>query len=304
MRAHADAPRDSQIAGRHGPLPALRLTGGFHQVPGDLLPHELVVGLVLLKSVDHVVAVLVCLGHGKVARVSGGVRVAHNVQPVPSPALAIPRGRQQALDKVRVGAGRVIGDELVDRPRCRGHAGEVVGQPADQGPLGGGPGRVQALPPQPRQHETVNRVAVLRGTGNLSDVTLRERPEGPVLPMLRRDLEWSRARWGLLPKCPVGDPSDDVVGLVRGQRTGGRHLQCVLVGQSLHQQAAGGVARYDGRPGLAALEEGLPRVHSQPALRLGDVAAKTLCVKQRLHPGAKVLTRGHGPWRAHRDPTL
>ena len=77
----------------------------------DLLDQELVVGQVLIERADHVVPV----GVGeRIAPLLGkyitlGIGVAGYIQPVPSPAFAVVRRGQQAIDDFREGIGGAVG---------------------------------------------------------------------------------------------------------------------------------------------------------------------------------------------------
>ena len=89
VRAHANAPRDGHVAGGNFLFPPRRLIAGRKQVAGDLLAHKLVIRLVVVEGIDDVVAVLEGFRHGEISGVPGGVRVAHEIQPVTPPAFAV-----------------------------------------------------------------------------------------------------------------------------------------------------------------------------------------------------------------------
>ena len=102
----------------------LVLRGARQLVAGDLLDDEPVVGQVAVQGVDHPVAVepdearLVLL-------VAVGVGVAGGVEPVPSPALAVVRRGQQAIDDPLVGISARYrpGRRPPPRPRAAGRSG-------------------------------------------------------------------------------------------------------------------------------------------------------------------------------------
>ena len=62
------------------------------QVTSDLFAHELGVWLVFVEGVNDVVAILVGFRNREVRGVTGRVCIAHNIQPVTSPALTIVPG--------------------------------------------------------------------------------------------------------------------------------------------------------------------------------------------------------------------
>ncbi len=63
-------------------------------IGGDLLLNEFVVGLVLVESADHVIAISPGVLIIQVAFESGGIGVPDHIQPVPAPAFAILRRGQ------------------------------------------------------------------------------------------------------------------------------------------------------------------------------------------------------------------
>ena len=91
-------------------------------VAGKLLGDETVVGHVVVQGADDVVAIAPGLGTIGVRAVAVRLGVAHQVEPVPGPALAIPRARQQAIDQAIESAWVGIGDERLDVFRATGAA--------------------------------------------------------------------------------------------------------------------------------------------------------------------------------------
>ena len=81
-------------------------------------------GMSLVEGVDDPVAVLPDGARG-VDAVAVGVGVAGQVEPVPAPALAVVRRRQQAIHQALVGVGPRVGDEVVDLLRRRRQAEQV-----------------------------------------------------------------------------------------------------------------------------------------------------------------------------------
>ena len=81
------------------------------QVAGDLLAHELVVGQVAIERVDDPVAIAVHLRNREIGVVARGVGVAHDIEPVTAPALAVARRGEQPVDDRGEGVRRVVGEE-------------------------------------------------------------------------------------------------------------------------------------------------------------------------------------------------
>ena len=107
-----------------------------------------------------------------------------------------------------------------------------------------------------------------------------------------------------LPDGSIGDPPHDVLYLIGWQSSCGRHLQIMLVAQGFDQQAGIGIALYQRRARLAALEQRLSRVHAQAALRFAHVAAEALRLQHRLDTRLEELAGRHRPWRPHLNPLL
>src|SRR5207245_527588 len=90
---------------------------------------------------------------------SGTVRVARDVQPVPSPALAVMLRSEQPVDQILVSVRRGILDELLHFSRRRQQTQQIeVGAP-DQRPSIGLWGRYQALLLHLVPHKSVDRIA-------------------------------------------------------------------------------------------------------------------------------------------------
>ena len=123
----------------HGLVDAARCVDArrLQQVARDVLSDQLVVGNVLVERADQVVAVLIRVGDRRVAFGAVGVRVAHDVHPVPSPAFAVGGGREQLVDDPlqRVVARVLL--ERAQRSRGRREPGERVVQAPEQHPTRG-----------------------------------------------------------------------------------------------------------------------------------------------------------------------
>ena len=158
MRAHANASRDRYIPRGDRLFPAFRLAFVWQQITRQLLANKFVVRLVVVERIDNVVAVPVGFGHGEIAGVSGGVRVARQVEPVAAPAFAVFARTQHSLDKFLVGFVRIIVQKLVDlRGRCR-QPSQIVSETTNEGPLIGERRRHQTILLEFRQNELINGV--------------------------------------------------------------------------------------------------------------------------------------------------
>src|SRR5207245_5172230 len=86
-------------AGRNQEGSALaRVSATSQLVARELLSQKLTVRLILIQGMDHVVAVTPRVRALAVGFVAVGFRVAHDIQPVLSPAFAVVGRSQQALD--------------------------------------------------------------------------------------------------------------------------------------------------------------------------------------------------------------
>ena len=117
---------------------AADLDGGVElaeHVAGEVFPHELVEGLVVVQRADDVVAERIEVIDDEVAFEAVALAEADDIEPVAAPVFAIARRGQQAVDE---GFGRLTGvglmgrDEGVDLGLRGREAGEVVTQTTDQ----------------------------------------------------------------------------------------------------------------------------------------------------------------------------
>ncbi len=102
LRHDAETLGNRQVAGGHGVAPALGIVLVRQQIPGDLLAQKLVVRLVAIEGINHVVAIEVSLRHRVIRAVAGAIGIAHHIQPMPPPTLAVARRRQQPIDHSRI----------------------------------------------------------------------------------------------------------------------------------------------------------------------------------------------------------
>ncbi len=144
----------------------LRVRGLGQQVAGQLLDGELVERLIAVERLDHPVAVGPDLP-SRVARIAGAVGVARQVEPEPRPVLAERRPREVVVDHGldRRGRGRAGRSQTLQFLERRRQAGQVEGEPPEQGTrIGGCVGR-QAFTAQALVEEGVHRMAARRHLG-------------------------------------------------------------------------------------------------------------------------------------------
>ena len=228
---------------------------GEEFVPGNLFQHELVVRLVPVEAADHVVPIAPRVRQFEVVRVPRRVGVARDVEPVAAPPFAVPGRLQQALDEHLVGAVGIVGQERVDFLGRRRQTGQVKREASNQ-----------RAPVRPRRRLN----AVLRELGKDEVVDGRaDRVQIHSVPWGGDPADWTKCpQIGLIEvpfhgraagrirrsfrdpvaKRPANGLGQPVLFPARG------HLQFADVIDRLHQQARAGVAGYDRRPSLAALE--------------------------------------------------
>ena len=98
---------------------------GRNFVACELLAHEAVVGFVGIQAADDPVAVAPRGGAEKIGAVAVAVRVAHEVEPVLRPALAVARAREQFVHEALGCIGARIVNEGVQLSRARRQAMQI-----------------------------------------------------------------------------------------------------------------------------------------------------------------------------------
>ena len=252
-----------------------------HEVAGELLEQEAVVGLVVVEGLDDPVA-----PEPEVATaVDGeaiGVGVAGRIEPVQGHALAEVRRGQQAVDLLLVGAGRGVleeGVELLGRGR---EPGQVERHAPQQRRAVGLAVGLEAAPAQALVHERVDRRAPeIGGQGGPM-----RRQEGPVVLVLGALLEP-----GLHLRLVVRRELE-----VRLRR---RHdVVLVVAGDARPDFALLDVARHDRDAGLVFLEGVRGQVQAQ--LRLAGLLIRAVAGEAVLREdGADVAVVAHLLGREH-----
>ena len=187
LRHHRGTPRThAQESRRHKHLRIARP----QLVSGNLFDHEAVVRLVRVERPDHVIAIAPCIGALVVVRIASRIGVPHDVEPVPTPLLAVRGTGEEAVDKPlpRSGAGALkIFTSLAGRRRqpC-----QSVMHASQQGQLGRGHGWLDPCLGELRSMEGVDGIANRRGRHS----RLSDRLKGPNVV---RFVESLRPRLGL-----------------------------------------------------------------------------------------------------------
>ena len=215
--------------------------GGPELVGRDLLLHEGGVGLVAIERLDHPIAIAPG-GDEEVVRLEArGVGVAHQVEPVAAPSLAIPRRREQAVDELLIGVGRLVVDELLHLLRRGRESVQVEICAPGEGPAVGLGSELEFLLFELREDESVDGIADAAAsftagtagrTGFLNDHQFAAAVFGAVRGPLRAGVD------------PVAD-GVDLGGSER--RFAGRHLHVALAPDGFVEQALVGFAGDDRR---------------------------------------------------------
>ena len=231
------------------------------QIPRDLIAQELGVGEVLVERLDDPIAVAPRLAEVALRRQLNeisGIGVAHDIEPVPTPALAIQRRCEHAIHDPREGLGRFIGEERLDLGGCRRQADKVERRSAQERPFVGRRGGGAPLRFQLREDEIVGCIErpFLIADGRQS--TGLDRLEGPKAPLLLGDGERTfldRAFHSPRPDGAFFHPALEDDDLLGGQLPGRRHVEFVAIAHRLHNKAFVGLAGHGGRAVVAAFQE-------------------------------------------------
>ena len=221
---------------------------GVDLVSGDLLADEAVEGAVLVEDADDVVPVAPERRPVAVDGEAVGVGVAHDVEPVPRPALAVARRREEAVDdggrRLELRPG--VADVGVDILRGRGETREVDGDAADPDAARHRGSRFEAARLQPCEDESVDGVflprrVVHRGRRRRPEDGLEGRPAGlRVLPRTEALELGEEALDGPGLLAELLEPREKALerGVLRGGRVGGlaflsaRRISGILRGET------------------------------------------------------------------------
>jgi hypothetical protein len=195
-------------------------------VAGQLLDCELVERQIEIERLDDPVAIFPDRP-AAVDRVAVGVRVSGHVEPVPSPALAVVRRRQQPIDELFVRVAAHIGQKSIDVLDRRRQSEDVEARAAQERSLVGFRRRLQAGRLNPRQHKGVDSVSHPGRIPDRRRFHVRQRLKRPMVapaPTLRHRLRVGRQLRSFVD--PALHQRD--FGL-RERRALGRHLRHFLV---------------------------------------------------------------------------
>ncbi len=268
-------------------------------VARKLLEHEAVVGHVLVERLDDPVAVLPGAVLDAVALEAVGLGVAHEIEPVPPPLLAVVRAGQQAIEQRRprgVGIGLPCGDERVDLLGRRRKTGQVEARPSKQGVRIGLGRRRQPDLLELREDEVIDLVAAPLGVQHARRRRLHEVAEGPTLlerlgdPRLEERLLVEIGRGGV-GGGKRADPASDRVEFGLGQALAlGRHRLVVvsLERDPMPQLACVEVSSRDHPIERRDVEDLAVLVQAKPGLRaIGPVALDASGLEDRQDLGEK-----------------
>ena len=236
--------------------------GILQQVAGDVLPHEMIVGNVLVEGADQVVPVAPGSLDDVVPLVAVGLGETDHVHPVPGPVFAEVGRVQEAVHEVGIGLAGGIPEQLLHAGRIGRQPDdgetEAPGQRANVGPLR----RLQSLLAERRQEEPVDRGSGPTLMIHPGRIGIGNRLERPVLP------GQAGVEVGLFgevrscgPRSSHPDPALKLTDLGVGEHAAQGHLQ-VLVADGLDDQALLRVTGDQCGPPQAALQERFPGIHS------------------------------------------
>ena len=257
-------------------------------IPGELLQHEAVVGLVVVEAPDHVVPVAPGIGLLSIPLIAVGLRKAHHVQPVPSPALTVLWFLQQPVNHPLESTRSVICNKALNLLVGRRKTDEVEIGPPDKLTAGGRGRRLKPLALEPGKNKPVYRTLCpgLRlhlGQGKLFDGTKRP-PVTILVGHLKPGLPAGRSGGFLLrPGRAQLNPAHENTDLVSRKLLLGRHLQFrILVFHRLDEQALPRLSGHNSRTGFSPGEDSRMPVETElPLLLLRPMALVAAAGKKR-----------------------
>ena len=173
--------------------------------PASCSFEELVIRLVPVERVDHVIAVTPDVRLGPVALEAVGLGVAHQVEPVAGPALAVAGRRQQPIDHLLEPVRRFVGQQRVNFLGRGRQADQIVMDPPQQRQPVRGRHRPQPRRFQLGQHEGIDRIA--HPSRNPSPAACEGRATGRNDQKLRAWASTFGGPWALSgPSLPHGTP--------------------------------------------------------------------------------------------------
>ena len=259
-----------------------------------MLLHQPVIRHVIIKRANHIVAIAPHLLIREIELVSKRLRITHQVQPMPSPALAKMRACQQLIDQRlngRLAGGRPRLFKLRNRPGRRWQPNQVKVRPPNQSPSPRRPGGLEAVGLQFREDEIIQPVGRPVRLFHFRRRQFLDRLPRPMLGLALGEIELLRRRTArhrfLWPRQAAFHPLGEGGNRLRRQLPARRHLEIhVVVFNGLHQPAGLRFSRHRSRAAIAALEHTRAIIQPQAALqlfRLRTVALETMFRQNRPH---------------------
>jgi hypothetical protein len=162
----------------------LRLARKKH-VSRDLFLHKTRVGLVAVERLDHVVPIRPRVRPRTVLVVPVRLRVMHQVQPMPRPALAILRPLQETIHQVAERFGTIIRQKIRGFPGRGRKADQVKVKSPQKNALLRRRGKSHSVALQFRQDEQVDRRLRARGVFRLRQSRPAQWPQRPMVRFRR-----------------------------------------------------------------------------------------------------------------------
>ena len=183
-------------------------------IAGELLKREPIKRRVGVEGPDDVVAVAPGMGLVAVALEGVGLGIAHQIEPVPPPLLAVMGRSEEPVDDALPRPRRPVGEKGSRVGLARRQTGEVVGSPPQERLLVGKHGSREPLLGEPVEHKRVD--------GGRRDAVVRN---GRGIDRRHRRPARRAKRPVFLPLRPLTDPIPQRRHLGRGEpRTFGGHL--------------------------------------------------------------------------------
>ena len=238
-------------------------------VARELLAHELVVWLVVVEAPDHVVAIRPRRGTVGILIVAIALRVAHEIEPVLRPALAVARAREQFVHELFVGVRVGVAGESIALLLRRRQSVQIEINTARKFAGIGFRRGIELLLGELLRDETIDVVAC-PVAGNLRRLRIGERLEAPEFALLIA--EAALHHHGLVrirPRRAELHPFFQRRDFFVGQLFLRRHLEVrILVTDRLDHRRLVRVAGHDRRAGVPAGLDVRDVIHAQPALLL------------------------------------
>ena len=173
-------------------------------IPGQLPAHKRLIRKVVVKRSNDKVAIVISVRPIGVGFHPVAISIARYIEPVPRPALAIVRTRQDTLDKLVISIRRRIRDELIHLGRRWRQAEHVEINSADQrAPIGDGIG-VQVLGVKSGENKPIDIRPRPRCIFDNRRIDAMKRQIRPMLAIFGRNHHLrSRGRTGALSLRPI-----------------------------------------------------------------------------------------------------